>query len=72
MSNNWSAKPDQVSVWDICTCGDDIEECGFDLIIFLRKKMFNESKFDLNTLNSSGVITKIVQGKVAHFCTFEG
>ena len=34
ISNNWSAKPDQLSIWDIYACVDDIEGCGFDLIIF--------------------------------------
>ena len=58
MSNNCSAKSDQVSVWDICVCVDNIEGCGFDLIIFL--KILNKLKFYLNTLSNSEVITKIV------------
>ena len=60
MSNDWSVKSDQVSLWDICACADDTEGCGFDLLIFLRKKMLNELKFYPNTLSSSGDITKVV------------
>ena len=33
--------------------------------------MLNELKLHLNTLSSSEVITKIVQGRVIHLCTLE-
>ena len=39
MSNNWSAKSDQVSVWDIGACVDNIEGFGFNLTISLRKNV---------------------------------
>ena len=37
-----------------------------------KEDMLNESKFYLNTLSISGVITKIAQGRVAHACMLEG
>ena len=60
MSNDWSLKSDQVSLRDIYPCADEIEGYGFDLLIFLRKKMLKELKFYANTLSSSGVVTKVV------------